>query len=254
MLTYVLGPFLSILPKAWRKVLPFSRAFDWQRATAVSGLGEALAALIALSYWYQSNMSTMIANGVDYALAGKSGPEVSPQAIGSVALVIFVSHPLTWVLAYFGLEGVFRLCAGAFGETAVGVLPLFLLDNILFSSFRRGEPDLAIKGQRSPGVSSVAGALSERLHAATSPQLRDEVRITATKPEEVLEIRASRRKDDWTPPRVVRYRDSYYRLESESAGGGTRPYRYLLRRLPAGVPGRSVLIYAPENEIVLTPH
>ena len=63
--------------------------------------------------------------------------------------------------------------------------------------------------------------------------------------EEILEILSSRRKQEWTPPRVVRYEQSYYRLESSGKVGGPRPFRYMLRRLSVGVPGRSVLLYSP---------
>ncbi|HET9994792.1 MAG TPA: hypothetical protein VFQ18_05255 [Candidatus Acidoferrum sp.] len=79
------------------------------------------------------------------------------------------------------------------------------------------------------------------------PQVPDEHFITRDGPDEFLEIRASRRKVDWTPPRTVRYEDSYYRLEASSEGMPPRPFQYTLRRVSAGVPGRTVLIYSPEE-------
>jgi len=65
-----------------------------------------------------------------------------------------------------------------------------------------------------------------------------------------MEILASRRKPDWDPPRVVRVRESYYRLEACSKCAGPRPFRYTLRRLSSGVPGRKVLLYDPEQAVL----
>ncbi len=81
---------------------------------------------------------------------------------------------------------------------------------------------------------------------ATLPKVPDEISFRNDKGEQILEISACCAKEDWTPPRVVRFKDSYYRLEACSQGMGRRPFRYTLRRLPAGVPGRSVLLYSSE--------
>jgi hypothetical protein len=75
--------------------------------------------------------------------------------------------------------------------------------------------------------------------------------VTRDGPEEILEIRACRRKPEWNPPRTVRYQDSYYRLEASADGTPPLSFRYTLRKLSAGVPGRTVLIYAPEETPVL---
>jgi hypothetical protein len=252
MLTYLLGPFFSILPKQWRKLLPFHDDVQWGPATVISGLAEAVAALLALSHWYSVAMTAWIAHGVDSALAGKVGPGVTPQEIGSVALVVWASHPLTWLLGYFGVEGMARLCAAAFAESTPSMLPLFLLDKIFFGAFRRRGSDLTGANDRSPGnVASMASAVRERFLVAKTPLVPDELSVSNNASEEILEVRTCHRKEGWTPPRVVRYQDNYYRLETDSLGAGPRPFRYTLRRLSAGVPGRSVLLYAPEDAVVL---
>jgi hypothetical protein len=250
MWTYLLGPFLAIFPKRWRKLLPFSEAVRWGPATVVSGLAEAVLALIGLSYWYMSAMTAWTDHAVATALSGKMGPEISPQEIGSVALVVWASHPLTWLLGYVGLEGTVRMFA-AFSDTALGILPFFLLDAVVFGPFRRRSTVLDNPTGSSSSNPSFVGAMRERMLVAGLRLVPDELRFKRGPSGEFLEIHACRRKDGWIPPRVVRYGDHYYRLEADLLGATPpRPFRYTLRKLPAGVPGRSVLLYSPDDAVV----
>ena len=88
MLTYVLGPFLSIFPKPWRKSLPFAESVDWAPSTVISGLVELVGGIIAIAYWYLYAMTTWVDRIVDAALSGKLGAGTTVQAVGSVALVV----------------------------------------------------------------------------------------------------------------------------------------------------------------------
>ena len=54
----------------------------------------------------------------------------------------------------------------------------------------------------------------------------------------MVQARNSRVPADWDPR---------YRLEALSGGSAARPFRYTLRKLPAGVMGRTVLGYSPED-------
>lgn len=83
------------------------------------------------------------------------------------------------------------------------------------------------------------------------PDVCDEICPRHDESGETLEICASRQKKEWDPPRVIRFEGAYYRLESYSVGVGARPFRYVLRRLAAGVPGRTVLIYDPPDAVIL---
>jgi hypothetical protein len=226
--------------------LPFAKRVEWERATAISGFAEAALALVAMMYWYSYAMSTWVDSGVSVALSGKMGAGVRPQDIGGAALIVWWMHPMTWLLAYLGLEGALRLCAGAFAGHACGILPLFLADKIVFGPFRRRKDGAGAGGN----VSSFAGAISERVRTAGLSEVPDELCFTKDESGEILEIRACRRKQDWTPPRTVRYLDGYYRLEADSRAGGARPFLYRLRRLAAGVPGRTVLLYAPADPVI----
>ena len=249
MWTFSLGPFFSLFPERWRQALPFSARVHWARATTISGLLEFVLALIALGYWYFYGMTTWVGHALDQALNGKLGPGATDQQIGSVALFVWATHPRTWLLGYFLLEGAVRLCGAAFSGNVLGTFPFFLLDKIFFSAFRRRETRPGNAASPS-NLSSYLGAVRDRMMVAKLPMVSDELCFSKNASEEILEIRACRKKEDWTPPRVVRYQDSYYRLEECSRGAGPRPFRYLLRRLSAGVPGRTVILYSPPGALL----
>jgi hypothetical protein len=224
----------------------------WGRATVLSGFGEGAVALAALLYWYSYYMNLLVNNGVDSALRGKMGPGVTGQTIGFTALVIWATHPLTWLIAFAGVEGAVRLVGAAFTETNLGILPLFLLDKIIGKLSGRSEPSIAKAAGYSEGnFSSYAGAIREKAMLRKLPQVPDEHCFSRSPPDEMLEIRACRRKEDWNPPRTVLYQDSFYRLEACADGMPPRPFRYTLRKLSAGVMGRTVLVYSPEETPVL---
>lgn len=249
MWTYLLGPFLALLPLRWRNVLPFRSAVHWRPASILSGLAESIAAITALSYWYWYSMSTWISAELDRALAGKTAVGTTDQHIATAALLIWATSPVTWGIAFVGIEGMVRVCA-AFTDTFLGIFPLFVVDKF-FSIFFRSSRTQGVQAGFSQGnVSSYVGAIRDRVATSRSSNLPDEVCVTKNTSEEFLEIRACHAKPEWTPPRVVRIEDSYYRLEECVRGASTRPFVYKLRRLSKGVPGRSVLVYAPAEEPV----
>ena len=251
MLTFLLGPFLALLPQRWRNSLPMRESVNWRHATVLSGFGEAAVALAALLFWYSYYMNLLVSNGLDSALSGKLGPGVTDQTIGFTALVVWATHPLTWLIAYAGVEGSVRLVGAAFTETNLGILPLFVADKVFLKLSGRSAPSAAKAAGYSEGnFSSYASAIREKAILKKLPQVPDEILISRDGPEEMLEIRACRRKMDWDPPRTVRYQDSFYRLEASADANPPRPFRYTLRKLSAGVMGRSVLIYSPEEPIV----
>jgi hypothetical protein len=252
MFTFFLGPFLALLPRRWRQSLPIQKFIDWRKASILSGFAEAVLAVVAIMYWYSYSMTTWVSRGLDAALAGKMGPGVTDHDIGIMSLVILATHPLTWLIAYVGAEGSVRLVGAAFTETNLAILPLFVLDKILLKIAGRSGPGAARAGGYSESnLSSYVGAIREKVQSSSGSNVPDELCVLKEGAEEFLEIRASRRKPDWTPPRTVRYRDTFYRLEACSNGWGARPFRYRLRRLSAGVMSRTVLVYSPQEEPVL---
>jgi hypothetical protein len=245
--TYILGPLLGLLPKGWRKALPFSGSINWTRAITLSGLAEMGVALAGLLQWYEISMTTWVSRGLEVALSERAGPGITDQAIGGMAWFLWVNHPLTWVIGYFCVEGAVRMCGAAFSDNLLGTLPLFLVDKtVRFVVFGGSKTE-----QDAPGVaSSFVSAIGEKMLESSVPLSADQILRKTDGSDEILEILASRKKPDWDPPRVVRVGESYYRLEACSKCAGPRPFRYTLRRLAAGVPGRRVLLYDPGDAAV----
>jgi hypothetical protein len=249
MLSYFIGPFLAFLPRRWRDSLPIAASLHWRPAMILSGLLESAIALFALVYWYSYSVTHWASDAVFSAI--RHGAEIDPNALGFAGVAILFLHPLTWLIIYFGFEGIVRLCA-AFTDTAFGTLPLFLADKFYLQLVRGGNPLAAGTDNFSQShLASGIRTVRERALMAVLPPVPDELRVSTNGPDEMLEIRSCRAKPDWTPPRVMRYEDRYYQLTECSQGTAPRPFIYTLRRLSAGVPSRSVLIYSPEPPPVL---
>ena len=248
---YVIAPFVALLPQRWRRTLPFHDAVPWHFASVVSGLAEFAIAVYALIAWYSYSVTTWVSRLLDNAFRHAGPVEVTDHEVGFGALLIVATHPLTWVLAYFAVEGMVRLCA-PFTDTVIGVLPLYLTER-LYAKIRNqkdprpfGAPEFTQNN-----FSSYVSTLRERALASRLPAVPDELRITTVAMDEFLEIRSSHAKFDWDPPRVVRFGERYYRLEESCRSSVPRPYIYKLRRLSAGVPGRTVIVYQPERDPVI---
>src|SRR6266436_1364942 len=99
MWTVLLGPLLALLPKPWRESMPFSRYVQWGWAAILSGFAELAGAIVALSYWYIYAMSAWVDRGLDSALSGKMGPNVTTHQIAGVALSV-------WATLYDGVGSV----------------------------------------------------------------------------------------------------------------------------------------------------
>jgi hypothetical protein len=238
-----LGILLSILPQRWRDALLLNESVPWELATVLSGFVESLLALILLLYWYSRSVTTWAANAFDSALRGGPESAVPGQAIGFGALVLWILHPLTWLIACFILEGLVRLLAAAFTDQFFGTFPLAFIDWCYGKATRR-PPEGDSPHSRHTRAATIRLFDAERKNhhqpfAGTGRRIGGVYRAG----ESFLEIRASRPKPEWVPPRVVRIGAAYFRLEELSQGKSPRPFVFALRRLAAGVPGRSVILY-----------
>ncbi|HKW33147.1 MAG TPA: hypothetical protein VJN92_09095 [Candidatus Acidoferrum sp.] len=253
MFTFLFGPILAVLPRRWRQSLPLLKSVNWRAPCLLSGFTELVLAIVAYMYWYSYSMNTWVSRGLDAALAGKMGPNMSDHDVAIMSLFIFATSPVTWAILYAGLEGSTRLLGAAFSENYLGILPLFLVDKIFLKITGQNGPGIAqTVGYAETNVSSYVGAIREKARALSTAVVPDELCVTREAADEFLEVRACRSKPDWTPPRTVRYQDTFYRLEACTKGSGARPFCYRLRRLSAGVMSRTVLQYAPEPEPVVS--
>jgi hypothetical protein len=167
--------------------------------------------------------------------------DATEQQVGGTALILFLANPLTWIMIYFFFEGSVRTCGAAFTDSVLGTVPLYVLERSL-SFVRNPAAALSPEGIKR-NVRSFAESLRERFLTARLREVPDELRYTGNALGEMLEILASRRKAAWVIPQIVRVDGNYYRLEEVSLETGARPFRYRLKRLEAGVTGRTVILY-----------
>jgi len=246
MLDFLLGPFLSLLPRPWRAVVPFSDAIQWNRAGTAGGFLQAVLAIVALGYWYMHAMSSWVDTSVSNALNGAVG-SASVQQIGGFALTLWIMHPLTALLAYFIFEGALRMCSSAFAGEVPGTLPLAILDWFFVAPFR---PRRSYDLNAFDAAVSFLADLRNRILFSRLPRLRDELSFTRAGTEETLLVSSTHPKKDWIPPAIVRFEGDFYRLEKAWTSAAPRPFRYSLRHLPAGVATRKVLFYSPGEALI----
>lgn len=218
---YVIGPFYTLLPKRWRANARQGSENSLVSAAMISGVLEALVALLLLSFWFMYYLSTLGANYSAFDLASTHFAFPSTELAGEAELMTFAVHPLTWAVAYFGIEGMLRT-VGAFatGEV-VGTLPLYGLEyGWRRVKRRRATPEL--------------------------PLVADE--ITPGREGCDIRIASCRQREGWKYPFTLRYAGAYFQvIEEKNIGVGPRPYLYALRRLPAGEVARGLKNYDPED-------
>jgi hypothetical protein len=112
------------------------------------------------------------------------------------------------------------------------------------------DPQDALRRDGEPGFFGIVfQELRQKWHARRTPLVADEVRATISRDAAGLEVRSCRPKPEWTRGRLVRYDGGYYRMESSRVDARPRPFVFSLLKLPAGVPGRSVLAYTPDEPL-----
>lgn len=206
--TYTIGPMLALLPERWRTARFGELGVDWARATAISGLAEGFGAAALLVVWY-----SVFVTKYGGAIGGAGG-----DYGGFVGLVLVALHPLTWVICYFGCEGVVRFLAAIATGESYGTLPLALIA----WGMERAEG----KHRGSP--------------------VADEVTIRTS--EYDLQVASCRAKQHWKYPLTIGYQGKFYQVViGEVLRQGLRPYVYFLRRLPANETIKGLEQYDPAS-------
>lgn len=126
--TYILGPFLTMLPRRWRRRVLATVPVHASRAAIISGILEVIFAIVGLIVWYSIYVTLLSAAAAHSSVAI---PDQSANRIGMFAYAWFWLNPLTWVVAYFAFEGAVRFLAAAVTGETYGILPL------VFSSTQR---------------------------------------------------------------------------------------------------------------------
>lgn len=247
------GIALSALPRRWRAPHLLEQAIPWVRSGILSGMAESIFAVVGLIYWYSHSVTTWAANVLDSALNNGPGAGTDPHLLGLSAFVIWLIHPLTWLLASFFVEGLVRLVAAISTEQILPLWPLAFADWTYGIITRRPpEGDSIHVPSGKEQLRGLVSAAKQAALIARTTELADELVPSGDGlpgHDFFLEIRSSRPKPDWTPPRIIRIHSAYYSLESTSDGKRPRPFVFRLRRLAAGVPSRSVLTYEPPEDL-----
>ncbi len=208
---YVFGPFLSFFPQRWRDLRFSQHRIAWRPATIISGILQLIFAPFLLLFWAASEVCSL-GQSLGFGCSS-SGPT---QAF---SLVLAAMNPVTWLMVYLIFEGFGRAFAAAMlGETP-GTLVLVAPDLLYRYLTKRS-------GKRMPELADLV----------TQDDLRADWQ---------LKIESARPKRDWQAGRLLCYAKNYYRIEACRESAGPRPTVYLLRRLPAGVSSRSVIVYPP---------
>ena len=239
---------LAALPQPWRARFGLEHYSSAGRAAILSAVLESFTAFVALLVWYSHSVTHWAASALDSAL--RNGPEaqVPGQAIGFSALVLWCLHPLTWLMAYFAVEGMVRFLAAVSAGEILPLGPLAAVDWVWgWATDRAPSGDSLHTPTGKEQWHSLVSAVRQAAVARLFSELPDQLLEFTEGGDLVLEVRASRPKSEWTPPRLVAIANHYYRLESASYGRRPRPFTFRLRRLPAGVPGRRVLRYDPPH-------
>lgn len=129
---------------------------------------------------------------------------------------------LLWIGMYFLADGAWRTAIAVFNGDTAGTVLLELV------------AEAGVAGWRSAWM-------------LRHPVVKDLVKVDEAREDWQLKIESSRAKKDWDVARMILYNERYYRIESVVRTEGARPFVYLLRSLPAGVPSLRVLRYAPNE-------
>jgi hypothetical protein len=229
MWTYFLGPVLSLLPASWRAKLPSAQAINWRRATFLSGVLEVVASLCALVVWYSYSVTHHTQLQLSLALRAHPDIQVVPQLLGLMGFVLVALNVVTWVMAWFGLEGLVRAFGAAFTGEILGTLPLWIIDQSYRLLRRRSQ------NRRGP------------------PLAPDEVTWVKDGQAEVLRVMSCRPKPTWKNRPSIRIKEEFFQVEKSVPGAGPRPYVYQLRRLKPGEIVRGLEDYDPQAPPQETP-
>jgi hypothetical protein len=220
--TFLGGIPVSALPERYRTRLGV-KGGDIVAAATVSGALQTFIFLFLLTFRYPALFERNVQESGESIVRGLGSAALASDnvqwGLGFSATVESVFHPMTLVLLYFVLEGLFRtLAAGAAGEV-VGTLPLGL-------------------------VATVHGRVGRAFRSnAFGRWVPDEV-STGTEGHD-LTVRSCRPKPSWNRNIAIRHANQLYQIVEETAG--PRPFVWHLREYPPCDLVRTAVDYPDEG-------
>lgn len=218
---YFIAPFYVLLPKRWRKNDRHGAGKYLARAALISGLAEALIALVLLSFWYLLFFGALDSRYVHYLDETMSAVPYAAEFVGEGGLIGLIINPFTWLIVYFGFEGAARAFAALATGEVVGTLPLYLLE-FAWRHIKRKRP------------------------TPEPPLVPDEVTPGGGTCD--IQIASCRKREGWVYPFTLRFAGGYFQvMDHKCITVGPRPHIYSLRRLPIGEPARGLQPYDPTD-------
>jgi hypothetical protein len=205
---YVFGPFYALLPKRWRQGERNGPETYLAQAAMISGVGEAVLALVALGFWYAANVGLFSSSFANYVATAQQGLSSSWIFGGSAGLLGFVMNPLTWLIIYFCFEGIIRAFAALASEEVVGTLPLYMVEYFWRKAKRkRPAPELPLV----PDEITPGGGTCDIL------------------------ISSCRQRDGWKYPFTLRYAGAYFQvIDEKRMVAGPRPFYIFAAAIASG--------------------
>lgn len=223
----IAGIFLTLLPAGWREGWLNHWRGNLRKSAVLSGALELLAAVALLIFRYQRYASAEMAKMDPRVLlaAAEKGGESAIQSLGMMLLITYVMTPLSLLLIYLGLEGVFRLGAATVTGEIVGILPLVLVDKIFGMTGKYGQEML--KGPRIPDL-------------VFQPDTGDGEHYD-------LGVASCRKKPEWDHLITISYDRVLYEVAAQAKGRPPRSHLYLLRKAPVHKIVRHLHEYDPKE-------
>ena len=226
MLTYLLGPFIALLPSSRAKSLAERLGIQLRPAATLSGVAQGGLCVLGLAVWFLL-FGQRFAQHTMGAYATKNPDNLKEMVFASYGssvylLFAFWTHPLTLALVYFAFEGIVRTLAPLLAEDQVGTLPLVLVDF----------------------------AVQKARHKATrireGPPIPDVVERGGEKDNWHLRIESCRPRR-WGKLTTIRFEEQLYEIAAQFEGSPPRPFIYVLRHISPNKALRGIYNYAPDE-------
>ena len=224
-LTYILGPFIALLPTRRAKPLAERLGINLYRAAVVSGLAELILCVGFLVAWYFIFSHSFVEKQMAAFMRGQpQNPKdmvMFSYGLSTAVILAYYFHPLTLTLVFFSAEGFLRGLAALLAEDHVGTLPLVLINLV---------------GEKVHG----------RAVQMREPPIPDVVSRGGEKDDWQLRIESCRPRR-WDKLTTIGFEDQLYELAAKFEGTPPRPFIYVLRHLPPHKVVRGIYHYSPDE-------